>query len=185
MAKPIPVAALRAGLAGCALAAAALAGWQQLSAQGLGSFNSNAPVDFDAAKIELQDKANRVVLSGDVVIKQGDLTLRAARTTVAYTNTGSLQIQRLDAVGNVLVTRGNEAARGSAAVYDFNKRVIVMSGAVNLKRGGDTLNGGRLVIDLNTGLSSVDGRGGVTSNGQSGRVTGTFSVPKNGTGSSN
>ena len=129
MAKPIPVAALRAGLAGCALAAAALAGWQQLSAQGLGSFNSNAPVDFDAAKIELQDKANRVVLSGDVVIKQGDLTLRAARTTVAYTNTGSLQIQRLDAVGNVLVTRGNEAARGSAAVYDFNKRVIVMSGA--------------------------------------------------------
>ncbi|WEK45329.1 MAG: LptA/OstA family protein [Candidatus Andeanibacterium colombiense] len=181
MARSTRLPALRTGLAGLALAAAGLAGWQQLSAQALGSFNSNAPVDFDAAKIELQDKANRVVLTGDVVIKQGDLTLRAARTTVAYTNTGSLQIQRLDAVGNVLVTRGNEAARGSAAVYDFNKRVIVMSGAVTLTRGGDTLNGGRLVIDLKTGLSSVDGRGGAVGDAKGGRVTGTFSVPKNST----
>ncbi len=73
---------------------------------------------------------NRVVLSGDVVITQGDLTLRAARTTVAYSDAGSLQIQRLDATGGVVVTRGNEAARGSAAVYDFNRRVIVMSGNV-------------------------------------------------------
>ena len=54
----------------------------------------------------------------------------------------------------------------------------------SLRRGTDTLNGGRLVMDLNTGISSVDGRaggsssavGGTTSSG--GRVSGTFSVPK-------
>jgi lipopolysaccharide export system protein LptA len=180
MAKSIRFPALlRTGLAGFALAAAALTGWQQLEAQALSGFNSNAPVDFDADRIELQDKQNRVQLSGNVVIRQGDLTLRAARTTIAFTDAGSLQIQRLDAVGGVVVTRGNEAARGSAAVYDFNRRVIVMSGAVNLRRGSDNLNGGRLVIDLNTGLSSVDGRSGTNGSGQSGRVSGTFTVPKN------
>lgn len=178
--SPRIAASLRAGLIGLVFAGSALAGWQQLSAQALAGFNSNAPVDFDADRIELQDKQNRVQLTGNVIIRQGDLTLRAARTTVAFTDVGSLQIQRLDAVGNVVVTRGTERASGSAAVYDFNRRVITMSGAVNLKRGADTLNGGRLVIDLNTGLSSVDGRGGGrTGTGQSGRVSGTFTVPKN------
>jgi lipopolysaccharide export system protein LptA len=74
----------------------------------------------------------------------------------------------------VTVNRGNESARGSAAVYDFNRRLIIMSGGVSLRRGSDTLNGGRLVIDLNTGLSTVDGR---ASGGSSGRVSGTFQVP--------
>jgi lipopolysaccharide export system protein LptA len=60
---------------------------------------------------------------------------------------------------------------------------------VRLKRGSDTLNGGRLVIDLRSGVSSVDGAasgsssvagedGGVTTTNTGGRVTGTFSVPQ-------
>jgi len=170
---------LRSGLAGFALAGAALVGWQQLSAQALGGFNTNAPVDYAADQIELQDAQNRVVLSGNVQISQGSMRLQAGRTTVAYSDSGSLQIQRIDATGGVVVTRGNESARGAAAVYDFNRRVIVMSGGVSLRRGSDTLNGGRLVIDLKTGLSSIDGRGGTSGTGQSGRVSGTFTVPKN------
>ena len=166
---------LRSAIAGFAITAAALVGWQQVPAQAIAGHNSNAPVDFDADRIELQDRQNRVVLSGDVVITQGGLQLRAARTTVAYTDAGELEIQRLDATGGVLVTRGNESARGAAAVYDFGKRLIIMSGGVTLRRGGDTLSGGRLVIDLRTGLSSVDGR---ASGSSGGRVTGTFSVPE-------
>lgn len=149
-------------------------------AQGIAGHDTNAPVEFSADQIELQDKQNRVVLSGDVVITQGDLTLRAARSTLAYTDTGKLEIQRLDATGGVNVVRGNESASGAVAVYDFNKRIITMSGGVTLHRGSDTLRGGRLVIDLRTGLSSVNGAGATAAAGQTngGRVTGTFSVPK-------
>ena len=101
----------------------------------------------------------------------------AGRTTVSYTNNGSLQIQRIDATGGVTVTRGSERAQGAAGVYDFNRNVIILSGGVALRRGGDTLNGGRLTMDLDTGLSTVDG--GRASGQQGGRVTGTFSVPQN------
>ena len=155
-----------------ALGVSALAG-----AQAIAGFNSNQPVNYAADRIELQDRQNRVVLSGDVVITQGDLRLTAGRTTVSYTDAGSLKIQRIDATGGVVVTRGNERAQGNVGVYDFNRRVIVLSGGVGLRRGGDTLNGGRLTIDLNSGLSSVDGTGATGSQG--GRVTGTFSVPDN------
>jgi len=149
-------------------------------AQSIAGFNSNQPVNYAADRIELQDRQNRVVLSGDVVITQGDLRLSAGRTTVSYTDAGSLRIQRIDATGGVTVTRGSETARGNAGVYDFNRRVIILSGGVALRRGGDTLNGGRLTIDLNSGLSSVDGGGAAPgSQGSRGRVTGTFTVPGN------
>ncbi|MBV1689652.1 LptA/OstA family protein [Novosphingobium sp. G106] len=177
-------AASKIALGAFFLSGAALVGLQQLGAQAISGHDSNAPVDYAADRIELQDKANRVVLSGNVDITQGDLKMRAARTTVAYTNADALKIQRLDATGGVTVTRGNQSAKGDVAVYDFNRRIITMAGNVALRRGTDTLNGGRLVMDLNTGLSSVDGRPGGSSSalggasGGGGRVSGSFSVPK-------
>lgn len=165
---------LRSGLVSFMLTASALVGWQQLSAQAIGRHNSDAPVDYSADRIELQDRQDRVVLSGNVDITQAGLRMRAARTTVAFTNEGSLKIQRIDATGGVVVTRNDESARGDVAIYDFNRKIITLAGNVALRRAGSTLNGGRLVIDLNTGLASVDGRS--ASNG--GRVSGTFEVPK-------
>ena len=169
-------------LAGGFLAASVVAlGFQSLAgAQSIAGFNSNQPVNYAADRIELQDKQNRVVLSGNVVISQGDLRLTAARTTVSYTNVDTLRVQRIDATGGVTVKRGTEQARGAAGIYDLNRKVIILSGGVSLQRNGDTLNGARLVIDLNSGLSSVDGRAGTASgeNGTGGRVSGSFSVPK-------
>lgn len=172
---------------GFAASAALVAGAQHLGAQAIAAHNSKAPVNYAADRIELQDRQNRVVLSGNVDISQADLTMRASRTTVAYTDAGSLQIQRIDATGGVVVTRGNERATGDVAVYDFNAKIITMAGNVALRRGTDTLNGGRLVIDLNTGISNIDGRpsgsasrpGGLESKSGNGRVSGIFAAPKN------
>lgn len=150
------------------LASLALAGAQQLGAQALAGHNTDAPVDYAADRIELQDRQNRVVLSGNVDVKQAGLRLRAARTVVDFTNAGSLQIQRITATGGVTVTRNDEVATGDVGIYDFNRRIITMVGNASLKRGGgDTLRGNRFVVDLNSGVSSAEGR-----------VTGTFSVPK-------
>ncbi len=180
---------MRSLVTGFAVSAAFVAGAQYLSAQAIAGHNSKAPVNYAADRIELQDKQNRVVLSGNVDITQAELTMRAARTTVAYTDAGSLQIQRIDATGGVVVTRGNERASGDVAVYDFNRKIITMAGNVALQRGSDTLNGGRLVIDLVTGISNIDGRGRAVGAGAEagqrigpgagGRVSGSFAVPKN------
>lgn len=180
--KPLARIALGWAVGGFALTMATIGGIG-LQAQSIASHNSRAPVNTAADRIELQDRQNRVVLSGNVVIEQAGLTLRSARTLVNYDDTGELTINRITASGGVVVTRGNERASGDVAIYDFNRRIITMAGNVRLRRGTDTLNGGRLVIDLRTGLSSVDGRSsgssapGSTDTG-SGRVTGSFSVPQ-------
>lgn len=151
----------------------------QAEAQNIAGLSSNAPVTWSADFGQLQDRQNRVVLSGNVVIEQGDLRMTAERTTIAYSDAGTLRIQRIDATGGVVVTRGDERARGDAAVYDFNRRLIIMSGGVAINRGSDSLDGGRVTIDLNSGVSSVDGAGSRPANGQgAGRVSGTFAVPE-------
>lgn len=176
--------ALRSLAGGFALSTAVVAGAGLLDAQTIARHNSNAPVNFGADRMELQDKQKRVVLTGNVDITQDALRLQAARTTLAYTDANAVQVQRIDAAGGVVVTRGDERASGSSAVYDIPRKIITMVGNVALRRGKDTLNGGRLVIDLNTGLSSVDGRSGGAASATgattapSGRVSGTFNVAK-------
>lgn len=156
------------------------------SAQALANHDSNAPVDFAADRIEVQDRSDRVVIAGSVRVTQAGLTLTAARMTVAYARTGGVQVNRIDASGGVTVTKGSESARGNVAIYDLNRRLITLVGDVRLNQGANRLNGGRLVIDLASGRSTIDGQGaqrspdGTTVPGENGRVTGTFTVPQRG-----
>jgi len=149
--------------------------------------DSSAPIDFAADHIELQDQANRAILSGNVRITQAEMTLTAARVTVAYTGkvtSGSPQASRIDASGGVTVTRPDQKARGQYGVYDVNRRTVIMLGGVTLNQGANTVSGSRLTINLDTGKAVIDGSGRVSSNGSGpstttgGRVTGRFSVPK-------
>ncbi len=151
-----------------------------------GRHDTTAPIDFGADHIELQDKANRAVLTGNVAVHQAEMRLNAARMTVAYTGQvigGAPQVSRLDASGGVTVRRPDQTARSSYAIYDLNRRVITMLGAVTLTQGTNTVNGGRLTLNLDTGRAVVDGSsvgsGGAagTTTSRGGRVTGTFSVP--------
>ena len=184
---PLRRTMLRSALGGFAIGAAALVALAPGQAQVFGGHDSDAPVSVAADHGELLGRQDRATLAGNVVISQGNLTLRAARTTLAFSSdAGSFKIHRLDATGGVQVTRGDQAASGEVAIYDFDRRIITMAGGVVLKRGNDRLTGGRLVIDLNTGISSVDGSpGGGSSalgtpsgNRTGGRITGTFTVPK-------
>lgn len=160
---------LRAALALSVLGAATAMVAARSDAQVFSGHNSNAPVDYSADRIELQDKQDRVILTGNVDVKQADLRLQAARTIVDLASSSSLKLQRITASGGVVVTRAGEVATGDVGIYDFNKKIITMVGNATLKRqNGDTLHGGRFVIDLNSNVSSASG----------GRVSGTFSVPK-------
>lgn len=155
------------------------------SESALGGMNTNAPVDVAADRIEVQNRADRAIFSGNVQVRQGDLALDAARITVAYAGsvTGGVEVQRLDASGGVFVRSASETARGQFGVYDLNRRLITLVGSVELNQGGNIIRGGRLVIDLDSGRAVIDGRsqGGddpMTQGTPTGRVTGRFTVPQ-------
>jgi len=172
MTRMIPAALLLLATAATPLAA-------QNGTSALRNHDTSAPVNVAADRIEVQDRADRAVFSGNVVATQADLTLNASRVTLAYANAAGIQIRRIDASGGVTVRSPSETAKGSYAIYDLESRLITLIGGVTLTRGASHVSGGRLVIDLTTGRAVMDGgagRGATTSSG--GRVTGTFTVPE-------
>ena len=167
---------LVAGLATTGALLALAPAFGQTSA--LKGHNSNAPVDVAADRIEVQDRADRAIFSGNVVVRQADLSLNAPRLTVAYSNAGGIEIERIDASGGVIVRSPSETARGQYAIYDLDSRLITVIGGVTLTRGQSRVSGGRLVIDLRSGRAVMDGGAPAGVGSQGGRVTGTFTVPQ-------
>jgi len=164
-------------IAALTLMAAGAAGAQQ-GVSALKGHDSRAPIDLSADRAEAQDRADRAIFSGNVIVRQGELTLRTARLTVAYASQDGININRIDASGGVTVVSPSETARGDFAVYDLDQGLITMVGNVRLERGGSFLSGARLTIDLDSGRALMDGGGlrGVNQGG--GRVSGRFTVPK-------
>jgi len=147
---------------------------------GLRNHDTNAPIDVGADRGEVDDRANRAIISGNVDIRQARLRLRAERVTIAYAG-GSSKIERIDATGGVTITSPSETIRGNTAIYDLNRKIITLLGNVTLQNPDGTLNGGRLVYDLDAGRAVLDG-GTPGSPGSAaattGRVTGRFTVPQ-------
>ncbi len=169
-------------LSAAAAATAALAQVkQEQPISALKGHNSNAPVDVTADRIEVQDRADRAIFAGNVHAVQGDLSLDTSRLTVAYSGgqggSGNPQIHRLDAAGGVVVKSPSETAHGDFGIYDLDRKLITLLGNVQLVREQNTVNGARLVIDLDSGRAVVDG-GPPGVNQSGGRVTGHFTVPQ-------
>ena len=175
LALPLLAAALAVG------ATTALAQQKQNSMSALKGHDSDAPVDVTADRIEVQDRADRAIFAGNVHVKQAELSLDTARLTVAYTggsqSSGGVQIRRLDAAGGVTVRSPSETAKGDFGIYDLDRKLITLIGAVQLNRGANQVNGSRLVIDLDSGRAVIDG-GPPGVNQSGGRVSGHFTVPQ-------
>lgn len=151
----------------------------QSATSALKGHNADAPIDVASDRIEVQDRADRAIFSGNVRVKQAALTLDTQRLTLSYSGADGVKINRLDASGGVVVRSPSETARGDFGIYDLNRKLITLIGAVQLDRGGSRINGQRLTIDLNSGRAVVDGGGrGIGQSG--GRVTGRFTVPQRG-----
>ena len=162
---------------------AATAGFAQVKQQSISALkghNSNAPVDVQADRLEVQDRADRAIFAGNVHVTQAALTLDTSRLTVAYSGgqaSNNVQIRRLDAAGGVVVRSPSETARGDFGIYDLDRKLITLIGNVQLNREQNQINGARLVIDLESGRAVVDG-GPPGVNQSGGRVTGHFTVPQ-------
>lgn len=165
---------LALGLAGIAVPGNA----QGLSSSALKDFDTHAPIDIDADRIEVLDRENQAIFTGSVRAVQGRLTLEANRIRISYTRpaSGDPVIERLDADGSVRLITPTERATARFGIYDVEKRILTMIGDVALDSGDASTKGNRLTINLESGISTMDGR---SSTGQpGGRVSGRFAVPE-------
>jgi lipopolysaccharide export system protein LptA len=144
----------------------------------LADHNSNAPINISADKFLADSNAKTGTWSGNVVINQGDIKMRA--NTVRLNVTGKNNApDKIFANGNVVVDSPTSGtATGDAAVYDVNPKLVTLTGHVVLKRAKDVMTGTQLTVNLVTGQATLGARpvagapNGAATPG--GRVTGVF-----------
>jgi lipopolysaccharide export system protein LptA len=143
------------------------------------SKNRGEPVKIQAASLEVHDKDKVATFTGDVHVVQGDTDMRCKILVVFYEEEqgkpampaaqagpgGSQQIRRMEAKGGVVVTQKEQTATGDTAEFEMKANTATLIGNVVVTKGPDVMRGQKLVVDLTTGVSRMDG----------GRVEGIFS----------
>jgi lipopolysaccharide export system protein LptA len=135
------------------------------------SQNRDEPVKIRAASLELREKDKMATFTGDVYVLQGDTEMRCKVLVVSYeTETvmrtanaaapgpgGDRQVRLIEAKGDVVVVQKDQNATGDAATFNMRENTVTLAGNVVVTRGSNVLRGQRLVVDLTSGVSKMDG----------------------------
>jgi lipopolysaccharide export system protein LptA len=138
------------------------------------------PVDISADRLEVKQKENIALFTGNVVVNQDEMSLLSDRITVFYDSDReegkSSSISRLDASGNVVMRSLTETIKSTWGVYDFSEKIITLGGNVELSNADGAIKGQRLQLNLITGQITIEG---TRVNGQQNeRVSGQFTPPQ-------
>ncbi|HUT49925.1 MAG TPA: LptA/OstA family protein [Alphaproteobacteria bacterium] len=118
-------------------------------------------------KIEYRTKQKIAIVVGNAIALKDGKKVRADRFTAFFANgkDGKLEIQRVIAEGNVVITTPTEVATADRGIYNHRSGIAQLVGSVKLTRGDNQLNGDRAEVNLKTGVSRL-----LAARGRDGRV---------------
>ena len=143
---------------------------QAQQSMGLNKHDTNQPIEVSANSFEADMNAKSGTYVGNVIVKQGDMKLRADRVRV---NVVGGKPDQIVANGNVIFDAPSGNAQGDTGVYDVRPRLITLTGKVILTKQKNVMRGTKLVVNLVTGMAQLGAAGGTTG----GRVQGLFTPP--------
>jgi lipopolysaccharide export system protein LptA len=132
----------------------------------IGMKNPNAPIEVSAKNFDADANAKTATYSGDVIIRQGEVRMRADAVRI---NAVDGKADKIFARGHVVVDAPSGTATGDNGVYDVNPRLVTLTGHVVLTREKNVMRGSLLTVNLITGLAKLD-----SGTEQGGRVQGLF-----------
>ncbi len=123
------------------------------------------PIHIRSHDLEFFYEEKRIQYRGNVVVTQGDMTLKSDRLTVLYedpapaaANTADQQrIKRIVADGNVEITSGGRRATSRKAIFNQQKRTVTLRGNAVLQEGPNRVKGDIVTIFLDENRSIVKG----------------------------
>ena len=107
------------------------------------------PIDVKAAHsvLELKGVHRHASLSGAVVAKQGDVTMRAPMVEATYAP-GTAGIETMVAVQGVEVTQGDKIAKADRAEFDNALHTITLTGEPRVWDGDNLVQGTKIVLHV-------------------------------------
>jgi len=115
------------------------------------------PVEVTSDTLEVNQTDGSAQFLGNVLVIQGVMRLSADKVIVSY-KPEQKGIDQLEAIGNVILVNGPDAAEAEHAEYTIDSGTIVMSGNVLLSQGNSTLASNQMVVNLKDGTAQMSGR---------------------------
>lgn len=149
---------LRAALIGLAviLTAGSAAAQGGLSFGGMRG-SQNAPVEFRADNLSVNNATGESILSGNAVIAQGDMRMAAPEIRIFYTPGAQARLTRVEGSGGVTLVTAEEAAEARSGVYLVDEGVVRLTGSVMVTQGANIITGDRLEVNVDTGQGRMEG----------------------------
>lgn len=148
----------------------------------LDGHNASLPIEVTADRLSIVDDAQTAKFTGNVIAKQGAITLTADEMIIhrkpesKVISKNENPISLLEVKGNANLKTPTESIRGDIGTYEVNRGLVTIKGNVELRRGKNLLRGTVLTYDMNSGKSNIQGDG----TDESGRVKGLFVPSSNG-----
>ena len=126
----------------------------------------DAPVHIVSDRLEAYQQQQKVIFIGNVVAKQGELTIRGDRMTIFYLEEKNPQpneeglagkVDRIEVDGGVHISQKEIVATGEHVVYFNEENKIILTGKPRVERGKDSIQGEKITLFLDTEKSVVEG----------------------------
>jgi lipopolysaccharide export system protein LptA len=114
------------------------------------------PIEVSADRLNADNARDSVTFEGNVVARQGDVTMYADRLFAEYDRRTNA-IERIEAEGNVRFVQGDREARSPRATFYNLEQRAVLSGGATLRQGENTLQGDSITIFLRENRAVVTG----------------------------
>ncbi len=123
------------------------------------------PIHIRSHDLEFFYEEKRIQYRGNVVVTQGDMTLKSDRLTVLYEDpaptaantTAQQRLKHLVAEGRVEITSGGRRATSRKAIFNQQKRTVTLRGNAVLQEGPNRVKGDIVTVFLDENRSIVKG----------------------------
>ena len=153
-------------------------------------------VNIESDNMEVLDKSNQAIFTGNVNAERGGVTMKSAKLVVDYRSGGTgkqgskqgqaakpgkaakpaqaktgtaSEVTNLEATGNVVIITRTQKITGDKALIDVKANTLTVVGNVVVEQGSSVVKGSKLLVDLTNNRSQMTG----------GRVKGLFTPSQN------
>lgn len=96
------------------------------------------PIEVVSEKMRSESKGEKIIFSGNVFTKWGDLEIKSDTLEVFNPKGSEGGTDQIIATGNVFITRGLKKAKGDKAVYLDKEQKIILTGKIKATAWEDT-----------------------------------------------
>lgn len=115
------------------------------AAEATPALDRNQPIEITSQQLEVLQQQRQSIFTGDVVAKQGDMTLIAEKLIVVFQEDQD-QVERLEAIGAVRVLQLDRIATAEKAIFYQLEEKLILTGNAEVTQGKNKISGDEITL---------------------------------------